>query len=143
MEHQKILNLLNESSNSKFVTRKWNIFNDHSDANYDAGNEIICNTEVLKSNLCNYNDAHKLIIGNINIVGDNGIQVAFKSCAPFTKCITKTDGTIIDAAEYFDLVMPMYYLLECSSNYSDTTGSLWFYSEDEATDLNKKRYCEC
>ena len=25
MEHQKLLNLLNEPNNSKFVTRKWNI----------------------------------------------------------------------------------------------------------------------
>ena len=28
MEHQKILDLLNEASDSKFVTRKWNIVND-------------------------------------------------------------------------------------------------------------------
>ena len=34
MEHQKILNLLNEASDSKFVTRKWNIVNDNSKANY-------------------------------------------------------------------------------------------------------------
>ena len=32
--------------------------------------------------------------------------------------------------------MPMYNLLEYSSNYSDTTGSLWFYSKDEETDFN-------
>ena len=38
MEHQKILNLLNEESNSKFVTRKWNIVNDQSNANHDVGN---------------------------------------------------------------------------------------------------------
>ena len=31
--------------------------------------------------------------------------------------------------------MSMYSLLEYSSNYSDTTGSLWFYSKDEAADL--------
>ena len=30
----------------------------------------------------------------------------------------------------------MYNLLECSSNYSHTTGSLWFYSKDEATNFN-------
>ena len=28
MAHQKILNLLNEESDSKFVTRKWNFVND-------------------------------------------------------------------------------------------------------------------
>ena len=41
MEHQKILNLLNETSDSKFVTGKWNIGNDQSNANYDVGNKII------------------------------------------------------------------------------------------------------
>ena len=32
--------------------------------------------------------------------------------------------------------MSMYNLIECSSNYSRTTGSLWFYSKDEATNFN-------
>ena len=40
----------------KFVTRKWNIVNDNSKKNYGVGTEIIYNTKVLKSNLCDYND---------------------------------------------------------------------------------------
>ena len=55
MEHQKILNLLNEASDSKFVTRNWNIVNDFSDANYSVGHETIYSTKVLKSHLCDYN----------------------------------------------------------------------------------------
>ena len=51
-------------------------------------------------------------------------QVAFKNCAPFTNCITQIDGTTIDDAEDLDLVMPMYDLIEHSSNYCETTGSL-------------------
>ena len=43
MEHLKISNLLNEASDSKFVTRKWNFFNDNSKANYDVGNETTDN----------------------------------------------------------------------------------------------------
>ena len=31
--------------------------------------------------------------------------------------------------------MSMYNLLEYSSNCSDTTGSLWFYSKDEAVNF--------
>ena len=31
--------------------------------------------------------------------------------------------------------MPMNNLLEYSSNYSHTTGSLWFYAKDEATNF--------
>ena len=30
----------------------------------------------------------------------------------------------------------MYNLIEYSLNYSETTGNLWFYSKDEATDFN-------
>ena len=33
MESQKILNFLNVASDSKFVTRKWNIVNDQSNTN--------------------------------------------------------------------------------------------------------------
>ena len=35
MEHKKKLNLFNEPKDSKFVTRKWNIVNDQSNANYE------------------------------------------------------------------------------------------------------------
>ena len=53
MKHQKSLNLLHEASHSKFVTRKWNIADDQSNANYDLGNEIIYNTEVSEYNFVN------------------------------------------------------------------------------------------
>ena len=62
MEHGKILNLLNESNDKKkLVTRKSNIVNDQSNAYYDPRNKIIHNTKVLKSNLCDYNDAYILV----------------------------------------------------------------------------------
>ena len=121
MEHQKILNLLTEANNSKFVTVKWNTVNGNSKANDNAANEIIYNTEVLKSNLCDYNDAYILVKGDVTVTAVPAIQVSFKNCAPFTKCITKIDGTTIDDAEDLDLVMPMYNLIEYSSNYSERT----------------------
>ena len=52
MEHQKILIFLTEPKDSKLVTRNWNIINDKKNSNYYVGNEVIYNTEVLKSNLC-------------------------------------------------------------------------------------------
>ena len=105
MEHQKILNLLYEGNNFKFVTRKWNIVNNNS--NYGVGSEFIYNTEALKSNLCDYNDTYILVTGNITIIRHQTKQVAFKNCAPFTKGITKIYGTITDDAENLDLVMPI------------------------------------
>ena len=105
MEHQKILDLLNEASSSKFVIIKRNIAN--SKSNYGAGHEIIYNTEVLKSNLCDYNDPYILVRGDITIVRHQPTQLAFKNCAPCAKCITKINEKTIDDAENLDLVMPM------------------------------------
>ena len=69
MKHQKILNLFNEAGDSKFMPRKWNIVNDNSKANYGVGNEITHNIEVLKFNLCDYNDVYILVRGDITIAG--------------------------------------------------------------------------
>ena len=78
MEHQKILNLLNETNDSKFVTRKWNIVNDNSKSNYDVSYEITYNLEILKSNFCDYNDAYILLRGDITAIMALATQVAFK-----------------------------------------------------------------
>ena len=121
---------LNGTSDSKLVTRKWSIVNGNSNANYDEGTEIICNTEVLKSNFCDWSDAYILVRGDIITKAHNNTG-GFKSCAPFIKCITKIDGSTIDNAEDLYLVMLIYNLLEYSSDYSDTTGSLWFKSTDD------------
>ena len=136
MEHQKITNLLNEANDSKFVTRKWNIVNDQSKVNYDLGNKIIYNAEVLKFNLCDYANAYILVTGDITVTAAPETQVAFKNCAPFTISITEIDGTTIDDAENLYLIMLLYNVLEYSSNYSETTRNLWLYSKDEATDFN-------
>ena len=97
---------------------------------------MIYNTELLKSNLCHYNNVYILVRGNITIKGDNGAEVAIKNCAPLIKFITKVNGTTIDDIEELDLVMPMHNLLQYSSSYSDTTKSLWLFLKDEPTNFN-------
>ena len=49
MGQQKILNLLNEANDSKFVTRKWNIVIGNSNSNYDATIGITYNMVILLS----------------------------------------------------------------------------------------------
>ena len=83
------MNLLNLASDSKVVIRKWSIFNDQSNRNYVTGNQIIYNTEVLKSSLCDYNDAYILVGGIITIAGNITVRVALKHCPPFAYCIPK------------------------------------------------------
>ena len=129
MKRQKILHLFNEANDSKFVTSKWNIVNYHSNADYNAANEITHNThKFLKYNLCHYNDVYILLRRGITIPArDVATEKAFKNCVLFTKYITKTNETTIDDAGNLDLVKPMYNLIAYSSEYSETTGILWFY----------------
>ena len=51
-------------------------------------------------------------------------QVAFKNYAPFKDCGTEIDGTFVDYADFINIAMPMYILIEYSDNYSDSSGSL-------------------
>ena len=133
---------MNNTIHSKFVTRTRNIVIDQLNENYDVGNVVIYNTEVLKANLCNYNDAYILVKDDITVTAAPETQVSYKNCAQFTNCITKIDGATIDDAEDSDLsyanVQPnriQFYSLEYI-NYSKTTKSLWFYSKDEASNVN-------
>ena len=94
---------------------------------------------MLRSSLCDYRDAYILVKGNIsvnNTAGDaaaannTNTKVILKNCAPFTNGISKINNTQIDNAEYIDIVMPMYNLIEYSDNYSKTSGSLWQYCKE-------------
>ena len=58
--------------------------------------------------------------------------VIFKNSSPFTNCISKINNIQIDDAEYIDIVMPMYNLMEYSDNYSKTSGSLRQYCREIA-----------
>ena len=132
-------NLLNEATNSKFVTRKWNIVNVQSNTSYAIRHEIIYSTEVLKSNPCNFNDDYILVRGDITILGRYAAnQVTVKNCGPFTKCNPKPDGTTTDDVEDLDLLKLMYNLLDYSSDYFDKTDSSWFYPKDEAINFNAR-----
>ena len=132
METQKIVNLLDDANNesSKFATRKWYVTNDQNKTDYGEGNEdstiVKFETKVIKTNPCDYSDAHILVIGNITATGgDANTRVAFKNCAPFMKYITYTNDEHGDNADNLDIIMCMYNLIEYSENYSDTSESLW------------------
>ena len=62
-------------------------------------------------------------------------QVVFRNCAPFKDCRTDINDTFVDQANFIDITMPIYNLIEYSDNYSDTSGSLWNFKIDE-TDNN-------
>lgn len=86
------MNLLTNPSNSRFVARKCNTVKYQSNANYYVRNGIISSTEVLKSNLCNYNKVLKsnlcnyiLVRGNIPLSQNVETRVEFTFFPPFIK----------------------------------------------------------
>ena len=136
---QKPKRLLNNSDNksTNFSTKKWYVIHDQNGADYGEDNEtgtsIKFETENIKSSLFDYSDAYILVAGGKTVTnGDENTEVAFKNCAPFTKCITHINDDHIDTAEDIDITMSMYNLIEYSYNYSDTFGNLWQFKRDES-----------
>ena len=106
---------------------------------------------MLRSELCDYLDAYILVTGNITVTRTIGTpagspagtqpqrkqslveatQVVFKNCAPFEKCSTEIDGTLVDEVNFINITMPMHNLVEYSDNYSDTSEGLWGFKRDE------------
>ena len=41
------------------------------------------------------------------------------------------NDTFVDYADFINITMPMYNLIEYSNNYSDPSGSLWNFKRDE------------
>ena len=122
MEFQKIINLLDTTSDNKdlprFVTKKWIEVYDQSEKNHNINKEIRIKKPMLGSDLCDFSDAYIVVKGDIIVTNPNNAKrnkaVAFKNNAPFINCISKINGIKIDNAEDLDVVIPMYNLLEYS-----------------------------
>ena len=85
----------------------------------------------MKQRLCDYFDAFILATADITVAAANDTHVAFKNCAPFSTCKTEINDMFIDEANHIYIAMPTYNLIECSDNYSDTSGSLRHFKRDE------------
>ena len=57
MEHYKRSDVLNDSSISKLMTKKWIKLNYLSSVHYSFNNSIRFKTSMLKSDFCHYSDA--------------------------------------------------------------------------------------
>ena len=156
MKTQKIVNLLNGSDNeyAKFGTEKCYVIDSESKGNYSHHDEKKFLTKSVESSLWDCSDAYILVTGNIAVTRTIAVpagstagtepegkqpltaatKLVFKNCAPFEKCSTEIDGTLVDEANFIKITMPMYNLIEYSDNYSDTSESLWDFKRDEIVD---------
>ena len=75
MEFQKIIDLLNTTSDDKnlprFVTKKWIEVYVQSEKNCSVNKEIRIKTPMLRSDLCDFSDAYIVVKGDITLEGDN------------------------------------------------------------------------
>ena len=113
--------------------------NNESRGIYNVNSQIKFKTTMLKSGLCDYNDAYILAKGAITVndtsatgaaANNTNKKVIFKNCASFTSCISEINNTQIYNAKDIYIAMPMFNLIEYSNNYSKTSGSLWQYCKD-------------
>ena len=116
---------------TKFRTKNWVDINYDLHGMYNTNSQIKFKTSMLRTSLCDYNDAYILVNGTITITaaGDNDAArrldernrgVIFNNCVPFTDCISEINNTQIDNTKYIDVVMPMHNLIEYSDNYLKT-----------------------
>ena len=72
MEFQKITNFLDitfdDKDLPKFFTKKWIEVYDQSEKNYNPNKEIRFKLLMLRSDLCDFNDAYIVVKGNITVV---------------------------------------------------------------------------
>ena len=97
MEYQKITNLLGNIPDQvpRFITKKWIEVHDQSgtaENRYKPSKQIRFKTSMLRSNLCDYNDAYIFIKGDITVAGAENTDrynrnLVLKNNAPFISCI--------------------------------------------------------
>ena len=137
----------------KNCNKKWYIVESESKGAYSKGNPI----KSIESSLCDYSDAYVLVTANIAVTrtiaaaGNDPVknnepliavaQVAFKNCVPFKDCKTEINDTFLDYADFINIEMPMYNLIDYSDNYSDSSRSLWGFKRDTiANNANANNY---
>ena len=99
MEYQKIINLLDNAPNqpSKYITKNWVEINDDSRGMCSTYSQIKFKILMLKSSLCDYNDACIPVKETIKIPktgrtatpNNRNEKVILKNCAPFTDRISE------------------------------------------------------
>ena len=85
---------------------------DQNNGQYRRGEEngndstIKFETKVIKPNLCDYSDAYILVTGEIKVAAVAvDTNVAFKNCAPFTRCATHINDEHVKTAENLDIII--------------------------------------
>ena len=123
MKHFKVSKLLNDSTLSKFVTRKSVVVTDLPSGQYSVNKNIRFKTLMLRSDLFDFTEAYIFIREIVNLLAAAANEnekaeknVAFQNNTPCRSCISKNNSILIASSENIDIVMTMYNLLEYIQN---------------------------
>ena len=119
MEYYKTSKLLDDSSVSKSVKRKWIGVNDLSGGKYSVNKNRRFKAPVLRSDLCDYSDAYIVVKERISVASAENTN-------------RRNTGEL--NAEDLDVAMSIYNLLEYSDNCFMTSGTWWNYQRDEVNE---------
>ena len=94
MEYYKISKLINNSTVSNFVTKKWIEANHVSGGKYSPNKNISFKTLMLISYFCNHSDVYIVAKRRISVTSTNNAnrrnkKLTIKNYAPFRSCILK------------------------------------------------------
>ena len=110
--------MLNNSSVSKFVTKKWIKVNGLSSGQYSFNKNLRFKTSMLRSDLCDFSDVfcdHIVAEGKITVGGDNDDKTRNKKLVfknnHLDHAYQKSIISKISNAEDLDIASPMYNLL--------------------------------
>ena len=105
MEYHKIINFLNNTPNQYLNLRQ-------KIETYNKDNQIRFKTSVLRSSLCDYNDAYILVkiiitvaLATAEVPNNANNKAILKNYAPFINFITIINNTQVDNAHGIDVVM--------------------------------------
>ena len=103
MEFQKIVNLLDTTSDDKdlprFVTKKWIEVYDQSEKNYSINKEIRIKTPMLRSDLCDFSDAYIVVEETVTVAKKKSVTNDFIDLAKNRRAASATtSNTANDAA---------------------------------------------
>ena len=94
MGHHKIPKLLNNSTVSKFVARKWAEVSDLSGSQYSINKNIRFKTRIERSDLCDYSGAYIVVKGTMTVkstatadANERNKRLTFKNNDPFRSCL--------------------------------------------------------
>ena len=83
----------------RFITKLWIEKHGQSRRSYSINKKIRFQTSMLKSDLCDYNQAYIAVEGTIFVRRSNNDaydrKLAFKNNAPFISCTSKINNTLL------------------------------------------------